>query len=113
MELKKTALRAVIFKSDKWWVGQCLEHDIGAEATTLKQLRYELERAIVAHIVVALENKLEPFKSIAPAPPRYWKMFSEGWPMKSPKPIEFMVKGRRHKAPAPKVAVSELVPDPA
>jgi hypothetical protein len=111
---KKIALRAVIFKSGDWWIGQCLEHDIGAQAKALKQIADELERAIVAHIVVAVENKLEPFKSIPPAPRRYWKMFDEGLKLEMrPEPREIVVRGRKHHAPTPEVHLSELVSEPA
>ena len=113
MEPQKMLLRAVIFKRGEWWIGQCLEHDIGAEAKTLKQARYELERSIVAHIVVAVENQLEPFKGVPPAPDRYWKMFDEGLRLESPEPRNFIVHGHSHQAPVPEVAVTELVADPA
>jgi hypothetical protein len=110
---QQVSLRAVIFKSADWWIGQCLEHDIGAQAKTLKQIGYELERAIVAHIVVATENQLEPFESIARAPRRYWKMFEEGVKLEKLKPLEFTVRGKRQQAPSPEVHVSELIGDPA
>jgi hypothetical protein len=113
MPQKNHSLQAVIFKRGGWWIGQCLQHDIGAEARTPKQVGYELERAIVAHIAVALENGVEPFNGLAEAPRRYWKMFDEGAPMQAQTPIEFVVHGRREKAPAPEVRVSDLVAEPA
>ena len=102
-------LHAVIFKRGGWWIGQCLQHDIGAEARTLKQIPYELERAIVAHIAVCLENRRDPFRNIPRAPDRYWKMFEEGVKLEAPRPLEFTVQGRRQRAPAPEVRVSELI----
>jgi len=110
---QKIEFRAVIFKSEGWWIGQCLEYDIGAQAKTLKQIAHELERAIVAHIVVSKENKLEPFQCISKAPHRYWKMFDEGLKIEAPKPLGFTIEGQRHQAPTPEVRVSELVGDPA
>lgn len=106
-------LRAVIFKRGAWWIGQCLEHDIGAEAKTIKQIGYELELAIVAHLAVSVANHLEPFKGIPQAPARYWRMFEEGLTVERPRPIEFTVQGHTQLAPAPEVRVSELISEPA
>jgi hypothetical protein len=113
MPNEKIRLHAVVFKRGEWWIGQCLQYDIGAEAKTSKQIRRELERAIVAHIAVSLENGLEPFKGIPAAPDRYWKMFEEGWSMEAPAPIEFTVQGRSLTAPTPEVRLSDLVAEPA
>jgi hypothetical protein len=55
--MEKRRLDAVIFKRGDWWIGQCLQHDIGAEARTPKQIVYELERAIVAGgVPILVEN---------------------------------------------------------
>ena len=105
------SLRAVIFKSGEWWVGQVLEHDIAAQAKTPKDVSYQLERAIVGHIVIAEENGFEPFRTVPSAPQRYWKMFEEGLTIVTPEAHEFTVHGRpRPPAPMPELRVSEPTP---
>jgi hypothetical protein len=75
---RKITLRAVMFKSGDFWVGQCLEHDIAAQAKTVTDLPYQLERAIIGYVVVALDNKMEPLENVPPAPARFERMFQNG-----------------------------------
>ena len=71
-------VNAVLFERDPGeWVAQCLEYDIGAQAGSLPDLLYELQRSIVGHIVIALENKLQPLECLSPAPEEYWDMWSQ------------------------------------
>ena len=58
------------------WVAQCLQYDIGAQAGNLPDLLYELQRSIVGHTVIAIENGLEPMKCLSPAPQEYWDMWN-------------------------------------
>lgn len=115
MEHRYVDLRAVIFRSGDWWVGQCLEYDIAAQAKVLKDLPYQLERAIVGHIVVAEENHLDPFAAMSPAPQRYWKMFEAGLKLEKVEPHRFMVEGhsRPVPVPTPELRVSEALLEPA
>jgi hypothetical protein len=70
------AIRAVLIQEgDGRWSAQCLEYDIAAHAKTLAEVRYELGKAIVGHIVVSQELGTKPFESIGSAPQRYWEMF--------------------------------------
>jgi predicted RNase H-like HicB family nuclease len=113
MEPKNVSLRVVIFKSGEWWVGQCLEHDIVAQAKTVNSLTYELERAIVAHIVIAEENGFQPVETIPPAPQRYWKMFEAAGVAVVPKEHRFEVHGRRQTVPMSELRLSEPESVPA
>ena len=54
------------------WVAQCLQYDIGAQASNIPDLLYELQRSLVGHIVISYENRLEPLESLPPAPEEYW-----------------------------------------
>ena len=47
---------AVIFQEGNLWVAQCLEFDIAAQASTVKELGYELQRVLVGHVVSSLET---------------------------------------------------------
>jgi hypothetical protein len=68
-------LRAVAFQSGSNWVAQCLEYDIATQAETLDDLPYELERILVAHILVGRKEGLLPFAEIPKAPRRFWEMY--------------------------------------
>ena len=54
------------------WVAQCLEYDIGAQASNLPDLFYELQRSLVGHIAICLKRDQEPFECLPPAPSQYW-----------------------------------------
>jgi predicted RNase H-like HicB family nuclease len=73
---KQLHIKAVIFKEGDWWVGQCLEHDIAAQAKTPKDLAYEIQRVLMGHIVVSKQEGLVPFANIPKAPDRYWQLFT-------------------------------------
>lgn len=79
--MQNISVKAVLFQENDWWVGQCLEHDIVAQAKSVKGLIYEINKAIIGHIVVCTQEGLEPFTSLPKAPARYWKMFGEGVPL--------------------------------
>lgn len=70
-------ISAVLFQEDGWWVGQCLQYDIAAQAKTLPQLHSEMARALVGHAVACLTEGLQPFDCLDPAPQKYWVMFGE------------------------------------
>lgn len=53
------------------WVAQCLQYDIGAQAESLPELVYEIQRSLVGHVVIALENDLDPFECLPAAPDEY------------------------------------------
>lgn len=78
MNTMQQEIHAVLFeRSPGEWVGQCLQFDIGAQAGDITDLVYELQRAIVGHIVIAIENGVEPFESLSPAPQMYWDMWEQ------------------------------------
>jgi hypothetical protein len=52
-----------------------LEYDIAAQAKTLEDCQYQLERLIAGHVAIALENKLEPFAGLPRAPEKFWTWF--------------------------------------
>ena len=97
---KKIQIRAVIFKEGDWWVGQCLEHDIAAQAKTPKELAYQIQRSIVGHLVVSKQEGLVPFKKLPKAPGKYWKLFTNSLHL-SPENFKF-------KSPGLKVPTPEL-----
>lgn len=68
-------IRTVLFREGDWWVAQCLDYDLAAQARTEKDLQYELGRILVGRIMAGAELGVEPFKGLPPAPRRYWDMF--------------------------------------
>ncbi len=90
-------ISAVLFEEGGWWAAQCLEYDIAAQARTLADLRYELERVLLSHVVVATELGRAPFEGLGPAPQRFWDMYaassmrieSDELPFRLPNPAPF------------------------
>jgi len=76
-----TKLSVLVFRDDGIWIAQVLEYDIAAQAHTLKDVKYELEKLLVGHIAASLENGLVPFVNTPAAPPELWDMFNnaEDW----------------------------------
>jgi hypothetical protein len=68
-------IRTVSFKEGDWWVAQCLDVDIAAQAKTERDLCYEIGRLLVGRILASEKLGVEPFASLPPAPRRYWDMF--------------------------------------
>jgi hypothetical protein len=68
-------LKAVLFEEGDWWCAQCLEYDITAQAKTLPELRYELERVLFTHLCVSAQLGRTPFQGLAQAPRKFWKMY--------------------------------------
>ncbi len=61
-------ISAVVFQEGNWWSAQCLEYDLAAQARTVSDLRYELQRVIATHVAASRELGEAPFVSLKPAP---------------------------------------------
>jgi len=70
------SISAILFQEGEWWSAQCLEYDIAAQARTLSDLRYELERVLCSHVLASLEHEQRPFDGLKAAPQKYWEMFA-------------------------------------
>jgi hypothetical protein len=70
-------LNLLIFKDCDWWVAQCLEYDIAAQARTLKDVQYEIQRVIIGRIAAAKQLGTDPFEDIPPAPEEYHRIFKD------------------------------------
>ena len=102
------SIRVVVFPEGAWWIGQCLEHDIAAQAPTLPALYYEIDRLLVGRLIVAQERGVPPFKDLPQAPARFWRMFDQATlelqPRRAPLPMPADV---RERMPAPEVRIAE------
>lgn len=67
----------LLFKGNKKWVAQCLEHDIATQAESLQDLLEMLDRALDAEWVFCDERGLEAFTRLPPAPQEYWDRWEE------------------------------------
>ena len=68
-------MRVVIFQEGDWVCAQCLEYDIAAQGKTLDDSLYELERLVVGHIAISVENGLAPLQGLPRAPQQFWDWF--------------------------------------
>lgn len=68
-------ISVVLFQRDKWWIAQCLQYDIGAQAMTAQDVLYELQRALVGHIVISQKENVTPLETLPAAPKSYWKLW--------------------------------------
>lgn len=59
------------------WIGQCLQYDLGAQAKTLPDLLYEIQRSVVGYIAICSQREVEPFLGLDSAPTEYWEMWKE------------------------------------
>jgi hypothetical protein len=87
-----------------WWVAQCLQYDLAAQAKSLRDLLYELERTLVGHVVVSEEKGLEPFEHLPAAPQMYRDMFAEAIELKHQE-IPFRVP-RGRSVPVPELRIA-------
>ena len=87
----KLRLDVLAMKEGEWWVAQCLQYDLTAQAKTLPELRYAFEYALVGHIITSLENNLEPFDSLPAAPKEYWDAWQKALPVDIEAPPAFRI----------------------
>jgi hypothetical protein len=74
---EEKAMRVLIFRRDEWWVAQCLEYDIAAQARSLNDVQYEIQRVVIGRVFAAQALGIEPFKGIPKAPEGYHKIFKK------------------------------------
>ena len=70
-------ISVLAFQEGEWWSAQCLQYDVAAQAKSLPDLFYELERTLMGYFVVATELGETPFAGIGPAPQKFWDIFQE------------------------------------
>lgn len=69
--------KLVVFKAEDsdFWNAQCLEVDIGAQAKTVEDVLYELQRALIGHVFLSKKLGVEPFENIPQAPEKIWELW--------------------------------------
>lgn len=101
-------LRIVIFQEGDWLCAHCLEYDFSTQARNLEDLRYDLERMIIGHIAISLENGLRPFRNVRRAPKKYWTMFRQSKIALPQQSFGLRISKRGLKIPAPEIRVAPL-----
>ncbi len=68
-------LRVLMFRDGGLWVAQCLEYDIGAQASDLDTLHDHFTSVVDAEVKESMERHGKPLVGIDPAPERFHKMW--------------------------------------
>ncbi len=71
-------LQVLLYKKEDWWIAQCLEYDITAQAKTLEDVQYELSRLFIFRFIACKEEGIDPLESLPPAPQKFWDMYRVG-----------------------------------
>jgi hypothetical protein len=78
VDSKELQLKILFFRQGKWWIGQCLEHDIASQAKTVGAAIHEMQRMVVGHLMVSHKEKLGGTLDHLPrAPQQYWDEFEQ------------------------------------
>lgn len=75
---KNISLNVILFKSDNFWVAQCLEYDIVSQGSDIHLTIDRLGQTLKAQISYDISNKREPFSLIPKAADKYWNVFQRG-----------------------------------
>ncbi len=75
-------LSVVYVLEDGYWLAQCLEYDIVAQAKTMKDLPEAFALVFASHVSIRLAHQQDPFEGVPPAPAKYWDLHREGMPLK-------------------------------
>ena len=67
-------IRVLIAKEGDYWVAQCLEYDIGAQARDLDQLRTRLIATIDAECEESVRRNGMAFAGIGPSPEHFHEL---------------------------------------
>ena len=70
-------IRILVFKDGDMYVAQCLEYDIAACASTMKELRNDILGTIECYRQESVDRSGNPFQGIDPAPQDLHKMWDE------------------------------------
>ena len=65
------------FQEGELWSAQCLQYDIAAQAKTLPDLFYEMERTLMGYFAIAVERGEAPLDGIGAAPQKFWDVFEQ------------------------------------
>lgn len=88
-------LRVVVFQDSGQWVAQCLEHDIGAQASDIDTLNDRLRVVLLSEFKESVARNGVPFGGIEPAPERFQLMWERRARSVDVRPAAWMVGNTR------------------
>jgi len=72
---KDTTVRAIVFREGDQLVAQCLEYDIGAQASDPETLHERLVMTLYAECMTRGGSEADPFPGIDPAPEYFQQLW--------------------------------------
>ena len=70
-------LKVLVLLEGEHYVAQCLQFDIAAQASTMKDLREAFSMTFVENMLLAEAYGDDPRKKFGPAPEEYWKAWDK------------------------------------
>jgi hypothetical protein len=83
--MESRTLRVLLFEEHhKGWIAQCLEVDIAAQGSSMKEARKNFQDVFAAQVAFDLSKGREPLEGKKQAPPWYWQALDEAEPLQNP-----------------------------
>ena len=77
MSGKVQGLRVVVFWEDGYWVAQCIEHDIGAQGRTIRDMAVHFALTMGLDRAESIERHGKPYAGIDPAPSYFERLWEK------------------------------------
>ena len=72
----RPTFKLLIYSRNGRWHAVVLEHFLMTYADSEEDLLRRTREMLLTHIVASVENGVEPFVRLPPAPPKYWEMYN-------------------------------------
>ena len=70
-------VRVLVSKQGDFWIAQCLEYDIGAQARGIRDLLDNFELAFKAELAESFKQTGKPFGDVPPAPRKFHDIWDD------------------------------------
>lgn len=70
-------LKVLILREGEHLVAQCLQYDMAAQASNMKELKKAFLCTFMAHVKLAAERGEKPLENLGRAPEWYWEKYEE------------------------------------
>ena len=81
---EKFSVTVLLLQEEGKWVAQCLEHDIAAQADTIKGVQQAFVKAFASQACVNIHHGKKPMEDVPPAPAVYRKSFKQALKVQAP-----------------------------
>ncbi|MGB8682321.1 MAG: hypothetical protein WCD12_05510 [Candidatus Binatus sp.] len=83
--MESRTLRVLLFEEHhKGWIAQCLEVDIAAQGSSMKEAMRNFQEVFATQVAFDLSKGREPLAGKKQAPPWYWQALEEAEPLQNP-----------------------------